>query len=179
MVEKVTRKGKNPKHLADLPVAKHSLNPAEPADHKIALCARLNTCLGPKNAGQRVGTECQRGNTASGVQSPRLDNEFYQTGDLVRAEKSDLADDSSTMRGKGWKSAWAAGGIERKPAQMCSSRRRQQSRRCVTTSGGSRARVWVSQSSPKASASNFLQLKRLRPITRQLREGRAKRDCQV
>lgn len=99
-VEKVTHKGKHPKHLPDFSVAKNSLNPAEAADHKIALCARLNTCLGPKNAGQQVGTECQRGNTASGVQSPRLDNEFYQTGDLVRAKRNDWADHSSTTRGK-------------------------------------------------------------------------------
>lgn len=83
------------------------------------------------------------------------------------------------MRGKERKSALAAGGIEHKPAQMGSSGRRQQSRRCVTTGGGNHTRVWVSQSSPKASASNFLQLQRLRPITRHLREGRAQQDCQV
>lgn len=34
--------------------------------------------------------------------NPRdLTMSFYQTGDLVRAERNDLADDSSTMRGKG------------------------------------------------------------------------------
>lgn len=96
-VEKVTRKGKTPKLPPDF---KHSLNPAEPADHKIALSARLNTCLGPRNAGQQLGTERQRGNTVSGAQSPRLDNAFYQTGDLVRAKRNDWADDSGTMRGK-------------------------------------------------------------------------------
>lgn len=45
------RKTKQPKHLPDSAAAKHGLNPAELADHKIALSARLNTCLGPKNAG--------------------------------------------------------------------------------------------------------------------------------
>lgn len=99
-VENVTGTDKNPKHLPDVPVAKHSLNPVEPADDKIALCARLSTRLGPKNAGQQVGTDRQRSNTASGVQSRSLDNEFYQTGDLVRAERDDLADDSSARRGK-------------------------------------------------------------------------------
>lgn len=49
--ENVTRKTKQPKHLPDSAAAKHGLNPAEPADHKIALSARLNTCLGPQNAG--------------------------------------------------------------------------------------------------------------------------------
>lgn len=67
-----------------------------PADHKIALRARLNTCLGTKNAGEQDGTEGQRGNRATGTQSLRCDNEFYQTVDLGRAERDDLADDSST-----------------------------------------------------------------------------------
>lgn len=46
--ENVTRKTKQPKHLPDSVAAKHGLNPA---DCKIALSARLNTCLGPQNAG--------------------------------------------------------------------------------------------------------------------------------
>lgn len=41
--ENVTRKTKQPKHLPDSAAAKHGLNPAEPADRKIALSARLNT----------------------------------------------------------------------------------------------------------------------------------------
>lgn len=76
-VKKVTCKTKHPKHLPDFPVAKHSLNPAELADHKIALSARLNTCLGPKNAAWQDWAEGHCGNKAAGTQSPRLDNEFY------------------------------------------------------------------------------------------------------
>lgn len=49
--ENVTRKTKQPKQLPDSAAARHDLNPAEPADRKIALSARLNTCLGPQNAG--------------------------------------------------------------------------------------------------------------------------------
>lgn len=84
--KEATRKTKQPKHLPDSAAAKHGLNPAEFADHKIALSARLNTCLGPENAGWQDWIKGQTGIRAAGAQSLRLDNEFYQSVDLVRAE---------------------------------------------------------------------------------------------
>lgn len=81
-VEKTAaHKTKQPKHLLESATAKHSLMPAE-----LAESARLNTCLGPKNAGWQ-DCKVQHAKRAAGTQLLRLYNEFYQSVDLVWAER--------------------------------------------------------------------------------------------
>lgn len=186
---------KTPKHLPDFPVAKHSWNPAEPADHKIALHARLSTCLGPKNAGQQVGTECQRGNRASGAQSPRLDNEFYQSGDLVWAKRDDLArrqqhDEKEAMinllllpvESKANPLECAAqDAVSRASAVTQPKMRHHRTNGAVSllAEEATRACEWVRAHQRLIKAFNFLQLQTSRPITMHVRVGGAQQDCQV
>lgn len=157
--KKATRKTKQPKHLSDSAAAKHGLNPAELTDHKIALCARLDT----KNAVWQDWIEGQRGNGAAGTQSPRLDNEFYQTVDLTRAEHKLNVSIWSVQLGKVRASVVT---LLVKGDSMI-------------TGGGSHTCLNEWPQLRAHAGSNFLQLKTLLSIMMRLRVRRAKEDCQM
>lgn len=158
--KKATRKTKQPT------AAKHSLNPAEFADHKMPLykCNRLNTCLGPKDAGWQDWIEGQLGNRAVGTQSLRLDNEFYQTVGLVQTEhKLNVCIWSVQLRtGRASVVTLLA------------------KRDSIFIGGGSHTHLnQSSMASTKSSGSNFLQLKTLLSIMMRVRVQRAEEDCQM